>query len=132
MAHSYNNGLHTSSKGITYDNLRVTGLNASPAVVEDCKSGLISGVTRSSAGVYVFQLSLPYPPKLVRCDPSMAAAGPTSQVLVARYQNNSYNATTGQFTVNVSSLPTSTTAAAADPGAADEMHVHLAFNRYTR
>lgn len=127
MAHAYNNGLHTSSKGITYDNLRVTGLNASPVVAEDCKSGLVASITRSGAGVYVLQLSLPFPPKLVNCTPVMASAGPTSAVLTARYQNASYNATLGQLTINVSAGTVAT-----DPGVADEMHIHLAFNRYTR
>lgn len=130
MGHAYNNGLHTTSKGITYDNLRITGLNASPVIAEDCKSGLVASVSRSGAGIYVLQLSVPYPPKIVRCDAAMASAAATSTTLTARYQNNSYNSTTGQLTINVSGGANPTTPAATDPGAADEMHVHLAFNRY--
>lgn len=127
MGHAYNNGLHTSSKGITYDALRVVGLNASPVIQEDCKSGLVASVARSGAGIFVLQLSLPFPPKLVICHPIMSAAGPTAVNLTARYQTGSYNSTTGQLIINVSAG-----AVATDPGVADEMHILLAFNRYTR
>lgn len=130
--HAYNNGLHTSSKGITYDAVRVTALNVTVGqlctIAEDCKSGLIASVTHTATGVYTFQLSLPYPPKVVSFQPEVSAAGPTAAILVARYQNASYNATTGQFIVNVSN----NTPVAADPGAADELHLQMAFNRYTR
>lgn len=131
MGHAYNNGLHTTSKGITYDAIRVTGLNATVGqlctIAEDCKSGLISSVTHTATGVYTFQMSVPYPPKVVSMQPEISAAGPTSTVLTARYQNASYNATTGQFIINVSAGTVAT-----DGGAADELHLVMAFNRYTR
>lgn len=129
MGHSYNNGLHTSSKGITYDRVRVTGLNTTPCTIaEDCKSGLIASVTKGATGVYTFQLTAPYPPKVVEISATLSSAAANSAILVARYQNGSYSPTTGQFTINVSNA----TPAAADGGASDEMHVKLAFNRYTR
>lgn len=129
MGHSYNNGLHTSSKGITYDRIRVTGLNTTPCTIaEDCKAGLISGVTKGATGVYTFQLTAPFPPKVVEITAQLSSAAATSAILTARYQNASYNPTTGQFIVNVCNA----TPAAADGGAADEMHVSMAFNRYTR
>lgn len=132
MGHSYNNGLHTASKGITVDAVRVTGLNVAVAglctIAEDCKSGLIQSVTHTATGVYTFQLSRPYPPKVVCIGADISAAGPTAALLRARYQNASYNATTGQFIVNVSNA----TPAAADGGAADELHVTMQFNRYNR
>jgi len=129
MGHSYNNGLHTTSKAITYDRIRVTGLNTTPCTIaEDCKSGLISAVTKGSTGVYTFQLTLPYPPKVVEISAHISSAAATSTLLFARYQNASYNATTGQFIVNVcNATPTAT-----DGGASDELHVSMAFNRYTR
>lgn len=131
MGHAYNNGLHTSSKGITVDGVRVTGLNVANGqlctIAEDCKSGLIQSVTHTAAGVYTFQLSVPYPPKVVNIHPSISSAAVTSANLTARYQNASYNATTGVFIVNVSNV-----AVATDGGAADELHVDMKFNRYTR
>lgn len=131
MGHSYNNGLHTASKAITYDAVRVTGLNVANGsactIAEDCRAGLIASVTHTAAGVYTFQLSLPYPPKVVTVIPEVSSALATSADLRARYRNASYNATTGQFIVQ-----TSVAAVATDGGAADELHVLLAFNRYTR
>lgn len=130
MGHSYNNGLHTTSKGITVDALRVTGLAvASPSaavIAEDCKSGLVSGVTHSAVGVYVFQLSAPYPPKLVTCHVQLSAASAAGASVRARYINNSYNATTGQFQVE-----TDVAGVATDPGANDELHVSLHLRRYS-
>lgn len=132
MAHAYNNGLHTSSKGFTVDAIRVTGLTVATGqlctIAEDCKSGLIATVTHTATGVYTFQLSIPYPPKVVVIKPTLSAAAANSTILNARYQNASYNATTGQFIINVSNA----TPAAADPGAADELMVEMHFNRYTR
>jgi len=131
MGHSYNNGLHTSSKGITVDGIRVTGLNVANGqlctIAEDCKSGLISSVTHTAAGVYTFQLSLPFPPKIVTVRPQLSATAATSAPLVARYQTASYNATTGQFIINVNNA-----GAAADGSGTDELHVDMKFNRYTR
>lgn len=132
MAHAYNNGLHTSSKGFTVDAVRVTGLNVANGqlctIAEDCKSGLVASVTHTGTGVYTFQLSIPYPPKVVSIQPQLSTTGPTGALLNARYQSASYNATTGQFVVNVSNA----TPAAADGGATDELHVVMNFNRYTR
>lgn len=131
MGHAYNNGLHTSSKGITVDAVRVTGLNVAPpglaTIAEDCKSGLIASVTHTSTGVYTFQLTIPFPPKVVNIQPSVSAALPTSALLTARYQSNSYNPTTGQFIVHTSVGGVATAGAATD-----ELHVDMKFNRYTR
>ncbi len=131
MGHAYNNGLHTSSKGITVDGIRVTGLNVANGqlctIAEDCKSGLIASVTHTAAGVYTFQLSVPFPPKVVNIQPSLSATAATSTALVARYQSGSYNATTGQFIINMNVAGVAT-----DGGASDELHVDMKFNRYTR
>lgn len=132
MAHAYNNGLHTSSKGFTVDAVRVTGLNVANGqlctIAEDCKSGLVASVTHTGTGVYTFQLSIPYPPKYVQIAPSLSATAANSAILTARYQSGSYNATTGQFIINI----TNATPAAADGGASDELMVDMNFNRYTR
>lgn len=132
MGHMENYGLNTSSKGLLVEGVRVTGLTVTVGqlctVAEDCKSGLIASVTHTATGVYTFQLSTPFPPKVVNIQPNLSASGPTAAVLTSRYQNASYNATTGQFIVNISNA----TPVAADGGAADELHVDLKFNRYTR
>lgn len=131
MGHSYNNGLHTSSKGFTVDALRVTGLNVANGqlctIAEDCKSGLIATVTHTALGVYTFQLTQPYPPKRVAIQPSLSATAATSTVLSARYQTASYNATTGQFIVTLSAAGVAT-----DGSGTDELDVTIHFNRYTR
>lgn len=130
MGYSYNNGLHTSSKGMTQEAVRVTGLNVALAglctIAEDSKSGLVARVTHTATGVYTFQLSAPFPPKYVGIRPSISAALPTSALLVARYQSNSYNPTTGQFIVH-----TSVGGVATDGSATDELMVDLNFRRYT-
>jgi len=133
MGHSYNNGLHTSSKGMTEDAIRLTGLNvATPTgtltIAEDCKSGLVQSVTHTATGTYVFQLTAPYPPKVVNIQAELSATAANSAILQARYSTGSYNATTGQFTIFVSNA----TPAAADGSATDELHVNMKFNRYTR
>lgn len=134
MGHAYNNGLHTSSKGLTVDAVRVTGLNVANGqlctIAEDCKSGLIASVTHTATGVYTFQLSVPYPPKVVNIQPTITAAGATAAWLYPRYRDGSYNATTGQFIIDVSGTPA--TPAATDGGASNELHVSMKFNRYTR
>lgn len=136
MGYSYNNGLHTSSKGITFDALRVTDLDvangAECTIAEDAKSGLVDSVTHTGTGVYTFQLSKPYPPKLVLCQPQLSRASETTDILFADYKSASYNATTGQFEVVVSNDDDVGAPAAADGGATDELHVLLSFNRYTR
>jgi hypothetical protein len=131
MGHAYNNGLHTTSKGVTYDVVRFTGLTAAgPTVIaEDCKSGLVSSITRSGAGVFVVQFSVPYPAKIVICHPQHAPALANSAYRNCRYQQGSYSNTTGQLTLFISDA---TPAAADFAGAADEMHVLFGFNRYTR
>lgn len=132
MSHAYNNGLHTTSKGITYDAVRVTGLTVATGqlctIAEDAKSGLIASVTHTATGVYTFQLSIPYPPKYVGIRAQLSCAAANSAILSARYQDASYNATTGQFIINV----TNATPAAADPASTNELMVEMAFNRYTR
>lgn len=138
MGHSYNNGLHTSSKGITFDAVRVTDLDEAPGaavectIAEDCKSGLIDRVVHSATGTYDFYLSKPYPPKLVICLPDIDCAAATTDILEARYKQGSYDATTGKFTVLVSNDDDSGAPIAADGASTDSLHVFLSFNRYSR
>jgi hypothetical protein len=132
MGHAYNNGLHTTSKGITYDAVRITGLNTSPCTVaEDCKSGLVSSVTKAVAGTVVLQLSAPYPPKLVTCIPQVSNANGTTDLLFAKYKTGGYDATTGQLTIFLCNDDDAGAPVLADGSATDELHVLLAFNRYT-
>lgn len=132
MGHIFGYGMNTSSKGITVDAVRVTALNVANGqlctIAEDAKSGFVASVTHTATGVYTFQFTTPFPPKVVGIQAELSAASPAAALLQARYQNASYNATTGQFIINVSS----SAPAAADGGAADELHVNMFFNRYTR
>jgi hypothetical protein len=136
--HSYNNGLHTSSKGITVDAVRVGGLDVSAAsdafctIEEDCKSGLVASVIHSATGVYDFQLSKPYPPKLVVCLPGIDSASGTTDLLHARYTQDSYDPDAGTFTITVSDDDDSGAPLLAAGEATDNLHVFLMFNRYSR
>lgn len=126
MGHSYNNGLHTTSKGVTYDTVCVTGLNvangSAATIAEDCKSGLIASVTHTGTGIYTFQLSRPYPPKRVIVQPELTSSAGVRAV----YKSGSYDPTTGQFIVNTYN----SSAVLTDGGGTDELHVLMAFNRY--
>src|SRR3982750_126437 len=105
MGHMLGFGMNTSSKGISFEAARITGLNVANGqlctIAEDCKAGLIGSVTQTAAGVFTVQLTTPFPPKVVCIQPSLSAALATSAALTARYQSNSYNATTGQFIVSM-------------------------------
>jgi hypothetical protein len=131
MGHAYNNGLHTSSKGMTYEALRVTGLNngGTPTIAEDCKGGLFTSVTQAVNGTVVLQLSKPYPPKLVVAHAQVAVSGPTVAYRHARPGKAGYDATNGTLTVYISdATPAAQPLAAAD----DELHILVSHNRYTR
>lgn len=132
MGHSYNNGLHTSSKGITYDAVRITGLNTTPCTIaEDCKSGLVASVTKAVTGTVVLQLSQPYPPKIVICLPNVSNADGTTDLLFAKYKTGGYDATAGTVTIFLENDDDSGAPVLADGSASDELHVLMAFNRYT-
>jgi hypothetical protein len=132
MGHSYNNGLHTTSKGFTVDAVRITGLNvATQTIAEDCKSGLIAGCTKGVTGVYVLQLSRPYPPKIVICQPTLSNADGVTDLRFATYDTGGYNATAGTITIRVSDDDDNGAPVLADGSATDELHVLMMFNRYT-
>lgn len=132
MGHSYNNGLHTTSKGITIDAVRITGLDgATQTIAEDCKSGLVSGCTKGSTGLYVIQLSKPYPPKIVICQPTMSNADGTTDLRFPTYDTAGYSATNGTILIRVSNDDDSGAPVLADGSATDELHVLMMFNRYT-
>lgn len=133
MGHSYNNGLHTSSKGITVDAVRITGLNgATQTIAEDCKSGLVSGCTKGTTGTYVLQLTRPYPPKIVICQPKTSNADGITDLLFANYKTGGYDATAGTVTIFISNDDDSGAPVLADGGSTDELHVFMMYNRYTR
>ncbi len=132
MGHSYNNGLHTTSKGITIDAVRLATLDgATQSIAEDCKSGLISGCTKGTTGVYVLQLTKPYPPKIVICQPSISNADGITDLRFPSYKTGGYDATAGTITIYVSNDDDSGAPALADGGATDTLQVLMMFNRYT-
>lgn len=132
MGHIFGYGMNTASKGITVDGVRVTGLTVATGqlctIAEDAKAGLVASVTHTATGVYTVQLTTPFPPKVVGIRVQLSCAAANSAILIARYQDASYNATTGQFIINV----TNATPAAADPAATNELMIEMLFNRYTR
>lgn len=134
MGHSYNNGLHTTSKGITIDALRIVGLDSggTPAIDEDCKSGLVDSVTQAVDGTVVLQLSRPYPPKNVVCLATMSNADGTTDLRFAQPKEDGYDPDAGTMTIYIMNDDDSGAPALAAAGSATaEMHVILMFNRYT-
>ena len=131
MGHSPNFGLVTDMKGPVLDALTVTGLTVANGqlctIAEDCGAGLVASVTHTNTGVYTFQMAVPYYPKRVNVQCELSTSGAATAVLQARYQEGSYNATTGQFIIDV----TNTAGAAADPASTNELHVLLVLRRYT-
>ncbi len=128
--HAYNFGVRTSAKGVILEGVRLTGLTvgtgSAVTIAEDCRSNLFASVVHTATGVYTFNLNVPFPPKLMVCSPELSAAAGAA-IISARYQNASYNATTGVLIVNTSN----TSGTATDPGANDEMHVIFLFRLYT-
>lgn len=132
MGHSYNNGLHTSSKGITIDAVRIESLDsATPTVAEDCKSGLVASVSRAVAGTYVLQLSKPYPPKMVVCIPGVSNANGTTASLQAEVKQDGYDATAGTVTIYLQNDDAVGVPVLTSGAANQELHVIMMFNRYT-
>lgn len=132
MGHSYNNGLHTTSKGITVDAVRIESLDsATPVIAEDCKSGLVASVSRAVAGVYVLQLSKPYPPKNVIVIPSVSQANGTTDILHAQVDEDGYDATNGTVTIYTMNDDDSGAPALLSGASGQELHVLMMFNRYT-
>lgn len=134
MGHALNYGLTTNMKGATFDAFKFAiGASGAVGALEDCGAGLVASITHGApnSGTYTVQMAVPYPPKLVCCSPELAGVSATDPALVCRYVAGSYNATTGQFVLQVSSTPTSTTAGAADPANGSEVHVVLVTRRYT-
>lgn len=130
MGHSYNHGLVTSMKGAAFEAVRVSGMNTANCTIEEQgASGLFSAVTIAS-GLLTFQMRGPYPPKLIVCIPAYSGTSTTTDIITARYVENSYNATTGQFQIALSNDDDSGAPAAASPAAADELHVFLVMGRY--
>lgn len=134
MGHFYNNGLHTTSKGITVDGVRITGLDSGgdPVVAEDCKSGLISSVSQAVDGTVVLQLSKPYPPKIVICIPKCSNADGTTDIRHAEYKEDGYDPTAGTLTIfTMNDDDSGAPVLAALATATAELHVFMMFNRYT-
>lgn len=136
--HSYNHGLVTSSKGAAIEFVKLTGLNVAPGatstsnlVVNDVRSGLLEYARHTATGVYTFQLTLPYPPSLVICQPQLSNADGITDLLHPSYRSASYNATTGQFIVQVTNDDDVGAGVLAAGNATDELHLILVFRRYT-
>ena len=136
--HSYNHGLVTSSKGAAIEFVKVTGLDIAPGAtsasnctVDDVKSGLVSYCRHTATGEYTFQLTLPYPPSLPICQPQVSNANGTTDLRHASYKSASYSASTGRFIVVLSDDDDSGAPVLAAGAATDELHLVMAFRRYT-
>jgi hypothetical protein len=130
MGHSYNHGMVTSMKGPAFEAFRVSAMDASPCTIEEqCASGVVSAVTIAS-GLVTVQLVAPYPPKLVICQPTYTGTSTTTDIITARYVENSYDATAGTLQIALSNDDDSGAPAAASPAADDELHVFCIFRRY--
>lgn len=134
--HSYNHGLVTSSKGFAIEFVKVTNLDITPAAdaecdVEDGHSNLIDTVITAATGIYSFTLNKPYPPELLLCIPMVSSTSATTDLIHARYNNGSYDATAGTFEIHLINDDDSGAGVAVAGGADDELMVMLVFGRYT-
>lgn len=134
--HSYNHGLVTSSKGMAIEFVKVTGLDVAPGAAAECtvddgNSNLVESVIHSATGVYDFQLNLPYPPSVVAVIPAISSTSAVTDLIHPRYDNGSYNATTGTFSVHLVNDDDVGPGVAVAGGANDELMLILVFGRYT-
>lgn len=135
MGHSYNHGLVTSSKGLAIEFVKVSGLNVAPGAsalctVDDGDSGLVLKCVHTATGIYTFTLVKPYPPKLLIVSPDITSTSPTTDLIHARYLENSYNSTTGVFEIHLINDDDVGPGVAVAGSATNQLHVMLVFNRY--
>lgn len=127
--HSYNHGLVTSAKGMAIEHFAfAVGATGAVGTILQHSSNVVASVTRTGAGAYTVQLNKPYPPRLVDCVVNVHVAGPTVP-LHAFYVRDSYNASTGSFSIGMGDADTP---AATDPANGDDVGVTMYFDRYTR
>lgn len=130
MGHSPKQGaLSTDLVGCVIDAVRVTfGASGAPTLVDNGKMGLLDAtapVVKAATGRYTFQLAPNYYAKVVAVLPSLSAATTTGAVQLARYLEASYNATTGQFEIDVTAA-----AALVDPTSGSGLDLIIVFQRY--
>lgn len=93
--------MSTNMRGVIIDAFRVTfGAAGAPTLVDNGASGLLT-VALTAAGRYTFTISDPIPPKLVAVIPALSCVDVTGAVRTARYVEGSYNATTGEFEIDI-------------------------------
>lgn len=134
--HSYNHGLVTSSKGMAIEFVKVTGLDVAPGAsaactVDDANSNLVLSVIHSATGVYDFTLNKPYPPSLLAVIPAISSTSATTDLIHPRYDNESYSASAGTFSIHLINDDDAGAGVAVAGGADDELMVILVFGRYT-
>jgi len=130
MGHAPKQNLASDLMGCVIDAVRVTfGASGAPTLVDNGKMGLFDAtapVVKAATGRYTFQLSPNYYAKVVAVLPSLSAATTTGAVQLARYLEASYNATTGQFEIDVTAA-----AALVDPTSGSGLDLVVVFQRYS-
>lgn len=107
MAFHVSNGhLRTSNKGLVTTKFSMAiGATGAVGTIYQAGANFVLSATRASAGVYNFVLNKPYPIRLVFASAILSTPGVTNALAVARFDADSYSATAGTFTVNIS-IPT--------------------------
>jgi hypothetical protein len=130
MGHSPKMNIASDMLGSVIDAVRVTfGASGAPTLVDNGKTGLFDATTpvvKAATGRYTFQLAPNYYAKVVAIVPTLSAATTTGAVQLARYLEGSYNATTGQFEIDVTAA-----AALVDPTTGTGLDLIIVFQRYS-
>ena len=133
MGYSYNFGLLTPTKGAAVSAVRVAiGGSGAVGAITQAKAGFIESVTRVSAGLYRFKLASNQsrPVRELVIIPSVASQTAAGSNRKAYFDNGTYNATTGEFDVQVTDL-TAASPVASDPVSGDSLHVLIFVERYS-
>lgn len=130
MGHTPKQNLASDMLGAVIDAVRVTfGASGAPTLVDGGKSGLISSVTRTSPGLYTFQLAPNYYKSFIAVLPALSCINGAGAVNTARYVEGSYSSTAGTFQIVVTD--DEATPAAADPTNGVALDLLMIFQRYS-
>lgn len=128
--HVANGHVRTSNKG-TLRQVFSFAVGAAGAVgtVYQAGANFVTSVTRTAQGIYTVQLNKLYPIRLIFTSANIASPAVGDALVTARFDSNSYSATTGTFIVNTSGNTGAgdTTQIAADPADGAVVNVELVY-----
>ena len=122
--HVANGHIRTSNKGVVTNKFSMAiGAGGAVGTIYQAASNFVTSCTRTGQGIYTFQLNKLYPVRLIFTSANLATPALGDAIRIARFDADSYSATTGTFVVNV----TDTAAAAQDPANGALLNVELSY-----